>query len=898
MIPKTTDVPVLMRFWFPTALALLLVLPDFEAATVEPPVVAPSRRTDAEIQALVRQLSDESFRVREQASTRIWELGEEVLPVLKVALNSQDPELVFRTRDLIRKIQLHVTPETDPGVIALVERYGKASITEKTTLMGKMRNKKAWRQMLKLYASETSAEAREKLRPTVNGVAIRAARERLAQGDAAGAREFLELAPADNAGLMALAEFHRSHGTLDEELNRAKAIKGKKSELWQLALYRAAGDLKGALAVAQTVGETKIAAAMAGLSGDPLPWLRLKPEENENPIASTTYSSIVSRRWMGQKVRQSDLDPLLRALAQRDPSERSVAMNTLFLLGETTAAEETLTKTQPLTAFSHFESLERIPEAMKAFGLDPDHPDYLPWVRKRVDRLTKDEIEDQHGVSEHDGELLALASFLERRGLNDEASSVFLEPLATLAEKDSGVFLNLFSQFFSTRETALGAPRLGRKIAAAWAGDDEKRWGDLVTAAFGDDNQNTDWWDWLEEISPKTSRAERFDAMLALFGIGPDPDKLREKWMALAWKAVEAAPAGRKDAMVQRISRLCGQAGDVANSLKAWDLLPEDARNEVFWGQHILHLSAVDRWNDAVKVLLKQISIINDAKQEGGADLHAYTAAALRQAGREEDAVTHDEWADKFYLGDPGLAIRIGNGYAFGRDYKRAAAWWARAAFESDPETGDYGQIIKIHSDALLEEGSWKEAASTSEMVARIYSALDNSGASVLPLMRMRLQADTARALADLSSDRAGSIAVLEKCHRTFSKDGSLADFFFPALRKAGLIKEHDEWFRQTWEQMADMIKRYPDCDNTRNTAAWFASRAMRQLDDAENHLRKALANSPWQAAYLDTMAETQFAKGDRAKAIEWSKKAVNFMPDDSQLRRQQARFRFDPLPK
>jgi hypothetical protein len=45
-------------------------------------------------------------------------------------------------------------------------------------------------------------------------------------------------------------------------------------------------------------------------------------------------------------------------------------------------------------------------------------------------------------------------------------------------------------------------------------------------------------------------------------------------------------------------------------------------------------------------------------------------------------------------------------------------------------------------------------------------------------------------------------------------------------------------------------------------------------------------------------MAEIQFAKGNREKALEWSRLAINFAPGDDQLRRQHERFRADPLPK
>ena len=167
-----------------------------------------------------------------------------------------------------------------------------------------------------------------------------------------------------------------------------------------------------------------------------------------------------------------------------------------------------------------------------------------------------------------------------------------------------------------------------------------------------------------------------------------------------------------------------------------------------------------------------------------------------------------------------------------------------------------------------------------------------------LTLMHHRLQADLSRALANLESNREESIATLEKCHRIFINDGSLADHFFPAIRKAGLVREHDQWFGESWDRMVEIIERYPASDNTRNTAAWFASRAMRKLDEAEKQVAKALESNPDQAAYLDTMAEIQFAKGDRDKALEWSRRALNHEPNDSQLRGQHERFRSDPLPK
>ena len=68
-------------------------------------------------------------------------------------------------------------------------------------------------------------------------------------------------------------------------------------------------------------------------------------------------------------------------------------------------------------------------------------------------------------------------------------------------------------------------------------------------------------------------------------------------------------------------------------------------------------------------------------------------------------------------------------------------------------------------------------------------------------------------------SPRADAMDLLSRCHQQFATDGSLADFFFPSLRMAGLRDRHDEWFEDTWKRTTAIIDRYPACDNSRKTA-------------------------------------------------------------------------------
>ncbi len=76
-----------------TFLMLLVPLPIWSEAPGTPPA--------AEIQRLVRQLGDESFNVRQEASHKLLKIGLNALPYLEDATDSTDPEVCTRAWELI-----------------------------------------------------------------------------------------------------------------------------------------------------------------------------------------------------------------------------------------------------------------------------------------------------------------------------------------------------------------------------------------------------------------------------------------------------------------------------------------------------------------------------------------------------------------------------------------------------------------------------------------------------------------------------------------------------------------------------------------------------------------------------------------------------------------------------
>jgi tetratricopeptide (TPR) repeat protein len=193
---------------------------------------------------------------------------------------------------------------------------------------------------------------------------------------------------------------------------------------------------------------------------------------------------------------------------------------------------------------------------------------------------------------------------------------------------------------------------------------------------------------------------------------------------------------------------------------------------------------------------------------------------------------------------------------------------------------------------------NWKLAASCHEVITHINASQQYRDGSMMEFAKARMNADLARAISILPENKVRALQTLKTIHQDFMPDGVLADDFYPALREAGLQKELEAWFAESWELMVGVIEKYPKSHNTRNTAAWFASRAGMKLAEAEKYQIEAINMSPEQAAYLDTMAELKFAQGNRKAALEWSERSVGFAPFEDMIRAQYERFRTAPLPQ
>jgi TPR repeat protein len=872
---------------FPAAATLLsLIACASFAAEVEEPSAAEAPFAD-----LVLGLSSESFREREDATRALWEQGDAALEILRAASASKDPETAKRAAGVLEKVELRITPETAPEILDHIRRYRTAPQNLKANHINELRRRKAYFQLLKLYSMEEKPQAKADLAESIRGVAMQGAREAIAVDDYATAERFLRMSAKEPNDLIALAWVYRSMGKLGEGMEDPPAPEGVATEDWKITLLRVRGDLTGAIREAVEGRQARLFAGLKVLEGDPTLWIRQNGKGDRGVQALDSYVQIALKRWEGKDVKDGDFAPLLEILKERDSDDLERALASLAALGRLGEAEKHLAKEQPELGFQHYISQERIGEALETLGLDPDEPDYTEWAAERFAKLMREEDDDGSPLME----LLVIAGFLETRGLSKELDEAYTGPLGKYAKEYPEGLLDFMRALF---QPGTGAPRFAAAFAAAWAGDDDNRWGEMFSVAFGEEDEVGEWLGWIAEIEPGVSRPDTMRVMMALFGMGSDPDGLSEKWLEKAWKAAKESPEADRAKHLLRIRMLADAKQDVATALKVRDSFgPEDTDSRM-WPSVDKFLSAAGRWKEAADII-----------EEGGSnlksspDFHAYMAATLRRAGMENRAAEHDAMAEKLSLGYSPSCARIGDLYVYGGDMKRAAEWYRRAAFHSDVSGNDFVAALDTYARSMFEEGRWDIAASCYEALALTYTTERFTGGSLSGYSKARLNADLAKALAILPEDRGRAIALLEGIHRNFMTDGVLADDFFPMLRKAGLKKEMEKWFGESWAKISGVIERFPECDNTRNTAAWLASRARMKVPEAEKHLKAALAKNPGQAAYLDTMAEVRFAMGDRAGAVKWSdlsllRYPLTDSPYDTMIRKQNHRFHNDPLPK
>ncbi len=132
-------------------------------------------------------------------------------------------------------------------------------------------------------------------------------------------------------------------------------------------------------------------------------------------------------------------------------------------------------------------------------------------------------------------------------------------------------------------------------------------------------------------------------------------------------------------------------------------------------------------------------------------------------------------------------------------------------------------------------------------------------------------------------------------------EDITVPTLVIPRLDRLGRTKEADAIFARSVAALRPGLQQTPPSADAHNNVAWLCAVARRQLDEALVWSQKSNELAKNNPAYLDTLAEIHFQKGDRAKALELIEKCIELAEEPEYFQQQRARFKdgkpSDPVP-
>ncbi len=833
---------------------------------------------------LIRELSSDRHSKRLAAEKKLWKLGPSIVPELQNVVDQGEPEPALRATKILRYLHWGLTPETPEEIIKLTERFPQLTEDQKKDAYASLVKMREYRLALLLFRSEKDESMKLRTRNSVRGLAILSARASVLAGKPEEAKKTLQEFQDDPQNRIALAWLARAEGRLDQEIAKVSKKPDREQLDYHLALLRAQGNRQAIAEFAEKNDFTALHASMELLEGRPEQWLRWYSENSsaEHSELVATYQQISEMRSKNPKADVSErLNTLTKAALKGDDNTRRwSAINALNALGEIKSVDKAVKLINPSDIFTLYVSTEKIDEALKALELDPQDPDYHAWLNKAMDQILRGEMD--YGMNS----IPLVLDFLERRDIMDPIKDVFVPKMLELAEDDSDSFLALVDSCFSPHLDSAQAPESAILVAESFAEENAERWGSMIERAFGlADSPNPGyqkWFDLLSELHPEETKFDVFRRTLQLFRIIPISDQGLEKLEQTLERHFQKAKKEDQEAS-RRLLLLLATHTQVTR-YSAW-LEKENHEPDT------RELMEQERWEEAAAQWLEHAKTRPD-----DIEYISWAAACLHKAGKREEAAEQERLMDFLVMGDSNMMFMNSAIYQTLGVHELADQWRIKHLNCSRTDQAWINNVFTL-ADQFLLEGKYQQAHAYYQ--AFLLSMISNQNSGYLTIThRYSNKAQMAQGFALLAKDRELAMKILRACHQSMIADASLADEFFPNLRKNRLLKEHDSWFEESWQEMMSIAKRFPQDDNIHNSAAWLACRSLRRLDDAEQQSKIALELRPNQAAYLDTMAEIWFARRDRAKAVEWSRKAIAADPSQELLKEQFFRFQSANFPQ
>jgi tetratricopeptide (TPR) repeat protein len=877
-----------LRFLIALSLLLLALLGSF-ADTTEP------KPTPKQITEWIEQLGDNDFKVREDASKKLWQAGAAAESALEKALQSNDREVIRRARELLSKFRWGIYPDTPADIVALVHAYQSSAGNARKEVLEKLLDSgdAGFRAILKIATAEKDASQRKMLGDLVSSKLPSAFSLAVTEGKDAQIEHLLELGHAGKfIDLNQYAAYWLLRGRLPERIAHFRARLNEHPDDTWLAqtlayLHRNNGDLAAARKAAEKsgladllegilyeMGDWKALAERPNFVGARIPaerwayraaFARLAGKHNEfdNAVSELqkfaektghdASSAFVAAKGLLLNDRPAEGIELLRAL----PGGGDFLFDILCARLDFAAAMDLAVKKSPGLDLARARQLCLLAEKEGEVLFDR----YAERIKDEVDAdfvesLLKEEL--RAGLKDrafaHAAKAMAVAPPKGRRGVRFNQAALQAQYFAQLFPRQSTTaefWWGLLRQQFQDESPEAAMKRLRELLEGKAAAKDVEAW--------------------IEHAESRDSGSATSGAPLA------------QKRQALAEAAIFAGLDDRATSLLEKADSRDAliRLGDLLAAKKQWSKAAQRYREA--WGKELR------QGQERAEGMRVRAPI----GREPYDPLPLYLAGdALVRAGQDKEGKKLIEQAHAIPFADFRRRYSFINALTQ-RGHKEAAQREAKLMLAvSEPNTLYSNDAFHRLGFAALARKDYLTAAEDYEKSMLLCCSSGTHFISTNAYVFVPAQIHRLRASALIAAGK------IDEALRHADLALALAPGYIelpialiPELERRGRKKEATDLFNRCYETWEKVVRAYPRYAQAHNSLAWLSACCRRNLDAALQHAEKAVELAPTHAGYLDTLAEVHFQRGNKDKAVELQKRAIELNPKRVYFRKQLKRL-------
>ena len=845
-----------------------------------------------EILETIKKIGSDNFKIRESATQKLWKFGKSAEPLLRDALKNGGPELRYRGTKILEEFELGLYPDTPEDIAKLINDYRSGVGVKKEAAIIKMAELGKTELLMKLIKRENDIGIRKMVAQIVSRNISEQVPSLILDNKIDEAEQLLEVAALDHNGMRNYASFLVETNRIESAISK-KRIAAKNSNLdaeilaWML---RAKGDYQEASTIFEQLGDKTRARHTLSAGGDLISYANSFVDPTRKTIDSLGFAAAAAR-LSGDMDRFNKMKSSIEEYAMAMKDELGRCINALVINGEASAAFSLTKKVKGKEIFDMELWRYNFDEAFNSIGIQEKKGPYSKWLQDYESSFSaKNEGELQESL--FPAGQLASACYLT--GQVDEAERIF-EKIKDLLTRNNTSLVQLIQW-----ERMIGLNKLAKRHALEAM---KREPPEEIVEGYFQLRSEYSWlgrtcWKFITSEFQEESSDQKLTRMESLF----DLDNQTQKQMSLADQCIKSFFSFAKDennlAMKKELIR---GARDLARLHEKWELAVDGTK---LWleliggeavGYHFMKYGDVlmkagmpekaviqydkaceSKKSDPIPLYLKGVAMEAIGQKEEGQKLKKI--ASLMSTG---ELTKRHHLATTMWQNDDDALARIQDNIILGIASPRESV---------HPEA-----LRRRYIDQSINLNDLKQYSKSLEfyMLSKMRPVNANSVLSPRRSLSYLVDLEITKTKIEISDGRIKDAERrLEKLQKINPSDSSMLEDIYQLLVDSGNSEGADKLFQTTYLISKSTVNRFPDHGQHNNNHAWLLSRCAKKLDEALIHANKAVSIDPDNGAFLDTLAEVYFQLGNRSKAIEISKKAVELLDDDKQVKRQLERFK------